>query len=107
NMQAGGQTHVRLPVRVGDGARATIVERQGGTGAALVSSVVNLTVGDGAHAAWVIVQGRPDSATHPGQFNAWIGKDAKLTLFIMNAGGKLVRQEVRVDTKGEGGDFQL
>src|SRR5690606_38101954 len=41
------------------------------------------------------------------QFNAWIGKDAQLTLFIMNAGGKLVRQEVRVLTKGEGSDFKL
>ena len=107
NMQAGGQTHVRLPVRVGDGARATIVERQSGTGDALVSSVVNLTVGDGAEVVWVIVQEQPDTATHLGQFNAWIGKDAKLTLFIMNAGGRLVRQEVRVETKGEGGDFQL
>ena len=32
NVQAGGQTHVRLPVRVGAGAKATIVERQTGTG---------------------------------------------------------------------------
>jgi Fe-S cluster assembly protein SufD len=107
NIQAGGQTHVRLPVRVGDGARATIVERQAGTGDALVSSIVNLTVGDGADVTWVIVQEQPDTATHLGQFNAWIGKDAKLTLFIMNIGGKLVRQEVRVETKGEGSDFRL
>ena len=39
NVQAGGQTHVRLPVRVGAGAKATIVERQTGSGAALVTSV--------------------------------------------------------------------
>ena len=42
NLQAGGQTHVRLPVRVGAGAKATIVERQTGEGAALVSSVSQL-----------------------------------------------------------------
>ena len=36
NVQAGGQTHVRLPVRVGAGVKATIVERQTGTGSALV-----------------------------------------------------------------------
>ncbi|MIL09975.1 Fe-S cluster assembly protein SufD, partial [Salmonella enterica subsp. enterica] len=29
------------------------------------------------------------------------------TLFVMNEGGKLVRQEVRVRTTGEGADFQL
>ena len=50
---------------------------------------------------------RPDTATYLGQFNAWIGKDARFSLFVMNAGGKLVRQEVRVATKGEGSDFQL
>jgi len=32
---------------------------------------------------------------------------AKLTLFIVNAGVKLLRQEVNVDVAGRGGDFQL
>ena len=107
NIQAGGQTHVRLPVRVGAGAKGTIIERQTGTGAALVSSVTNLVVGDGAEVTWLIVQEQPETATHLGQFNAWLGKDARLTLFIMNTGGRLVRQEVRVETKGEGSDFKL
>ncbi len=107
NVQAGGQTHVRLPVRVGNGVKATIVERQTGTGSALVSSVSNVVVGDGAELRWLIVQDQPDTATHFGQFNAWIGKDAKLVLFVMNAGGKLVRQEINVVTKGEGSTFTL
>jgi Fe-S cluster assembly protein SufD len=107
NVQAGGQTHTRFAVRVGDNAKATIIERQTGSGSALVSSVTNLVVGDEAEVRWLIVQDQPETATHLGQFNAWIGKDAKLTLFVMNAGGKLVRQEVRVTTKGEGADFQL
>ena len=107
NVQAGGQTHVRLPVRVGAGVKATIVERQTGTGSALVSSVSNIVVGDGAELTWLIVQEQPDTVTHLGQFNAWIGKDARLVLFVMNAGGKLVRQEVNVVTKGEGSTFTL
>ncbi len=107
NVQSGGQTHVRLPVRVGDGAKAVIVERQTGTGAAFVSSVANVTVGDGAELTWLIVQEQPDTTTFLGQFNAWIGKDAKLTVFVMNAGGKLVRQEINVLTKGEGSTFTL
>ena len=104
-MQDGGQTHVRLPVRVGDGAKATIVERQTGSGAALVSSVSHLLLGEGAEIVWLIVQDQPESATHLGQFNAELGKNAKLTLFVMNAGGKLVRQEIRVAATGEGGDL--
>jgi Fe-S cluster assembly protein SufD len=113
NVQAGGQTHVRLPVRVGAGAKAVIVERQTssgnatGTGDAFVSSVANVTVGDGAELTWLIVQEQPEAVTHLGQFNAWIGKDAKLTVFVMNAGGKLVRQEINVAAKGEGSTFTL
>ena len=107
NVQAGGQAHVRLPVRVGAGSKAAIIERQTGTGSAFVSSVSNVTVGDGAELTWLILQEQPDAATHLGQFNAWMGKDAKLTLFVMNAGGKLVRQEINVLTKGEGSTFTL
>ncbi|TPM36665.1 Fe-S cluster assembly protein SufD [Mesorhizobium sp. B2-3-5] len=107
NLQAGGQTHVRLPVRVGAGAKAVIVERQAGEGVALVSSVSQLVLGEGAEVTWLIVQEQPDTATHLAQFKAHIGKNAKLTLFVMNAGGRLVRQEIVIKTTGEGADFKL
>jgi Fe-S cluster assembly protein SufD len=107
NLQAGGQVHTRFAARIGDRVTATIVERQTGSAGALVSSVDNITIGEGSNVTWLIVQEQPDAATHLGQFNAWIGKDAKLTLFVMNAGGKVVRQEIRIVAKGEGADFQL
>jgi len=107
NVQAGGQSHVRFPVRVGDGARVTVVERQTGAGAGFVTSVSNVVVGDGAELRWLIVQDQPEGVTHLGQFNAWMGTDARLLVFVMNAGGRLVRQEVRVTTRGEGGEFRL
>ncbi len=107
NLHSGGQAHVRNPVRVGNSAKVTIIERQTGEGAGLVSAVSHLTVGDGAEVVWVIVQEQPSDATYLGQFNASVGSDAKLTVFVMNAGGKLVRQEVRVQQKGEGSEFRL
>lgn len=107
NLQAGGQTHVRLPVRVGADARATIVERQAGEGRGLASSVSQLVLGEGADVTWLIVQEQPETATHLAQFKAHLGKNSKLTLFFMNAGGKLVRQEIVVKTTGEGADFKL
>jgi len=107
NLQAGGQTHVRLPVRVGADARATIVERQAGEGSGLVSSVSQLVLGDDAEVIWLIVQEQAETATHLAQFKAHLGKNSKLTLFVMNAGGKLVRQEIVVKTTGEGADFKL
>jgi len=107
NVQAGGQSHSRFPVRVGEGAKAVLVERQTGTGGGLVSSISNLTLAKDAELTWIIVQDHDDAATHFGQFNAEIGEGAKLTLFIMNAGSKLVRQEVRVSMPGKGADFKL
>lgn len=107
NLQAGGQVHARFPVSVGAGARATIIERQAGDGAALSSSISSLDLGEGAEIVWVILQEQADGATHLGQFNATLAKDARLTLFIMNAGARLVRQEVRVEAAGEGCDFKL
>lgn len=107
NIHAGGQAHARFAVKAGAGSRATIVERQTGEGAALVSSIAHLEVGDGADIRWLIVQDQPADTTHLGQINIAIGSDAKLTLFIMNAGGKLVRQEVRAVARGENSDFRL
>lgn len=107
NLHAGGQLHARFTVNVGAGAKAVFVERQTGAASALASSVSSLEIGDGAEVMWLLVQEQPDGTSHFGQFQAKLGKDVKLTLFVMNAGGKLVRQEVRVDAAGEGSDFQL
>lgn len=107
NMLTGGQSHVRLPVRIGAGTKATIVERQIGAGDGLASSVSQLTLGDDAEVTWIIVQEQPETATHLAQFKAELGKNSKLSLFFMNIGGKLVRQEINILTKGEGCDFQL
>lgn len=103
---AGTGSHTRVAVNIGSGAKLTLVERHPDADS-FVSAVSNVVVGDGAEVTWVIDQERGDKAVQFGQFNAHIGKNAKLVLFIMNAGGKLVRQEVHVAAKGEGSDFKL
>ena len=107
NLHAGGQTHVLYTANAGVGAKAVIVERHSGEGAALVSAVSHLTVADGADVTWIIVQDHTDTATHLGQLNATIGKDARLTVFVMNTGARLVRQELRIRAAGEGCQFTL
>ena len=64
-------------------------------------------MGDGAEVVWVIDQERSEGALHFGQFNCRMGRDAKLTLFVMNSGSALARQEINVDVKGEGSQFIL
>ena len=107
NVVGAGQSHVRLPVRVGANARVTLVERQAGAAGGFATSVSSLTVGEGAEVLWVIVQERAADAAYLGQFNATIAKGGRLTLFFMNIGGKLVRQEVKVTAEGEACEFRL
>ena len=103
-----GQSHHRNAIEVGAGARATIVERHTGADAAsLDTTVTDLRVAEGAEVVYVIVQGRGEGAHHLGQLNATLGADARLTLFLLQAGSEVVRQEVHVEVLGEGADFQL
>ena len=104
-----GQVHTRFPVSFGAGAKATIIERHRSvTGeAALVSSISEITLEDGAEAVWVILQEQGAEDTHLGQIRVRFGAEAKLKLFVVNAGGKLVRQELRIDVEGEGSELTL
>ncbi len=100
---------VRNIVQVGKGASVTFIERhiapaQSGHQTSALSSI---EVAEGADVTWVIVQEGGKDADHLGQFRAKLAKDAKLTLFLMNFGGHLVREEIVVEVAGEGADFQL
>lgn len=96
-------------VEFGAGATATIIERyvQNGDGAYQNSAVTNLVVGDNANVIYVISQQMGEGATHLGQINITIGADANVMLFVLNAGGKLSRQDVNVNVIGETSDFQM
>ncbi|MGL3605703.1 Fe-S cluster assembly protein SufD [Rhizobium sp. G187] len=109
SVHAAGQLHMRFPANFGKSSKATVVERHIGQSgsAALASVVADLKLGEGAEITWIILQGEGDADTHLGQIRVELGTDAKFRLFIINAGGKLVRQEVHVKTVGEGSDFML
>ncbi len=108
NLQPSGQSHVRFPVRIGSDVKATIIERQiGGEAETFATSVSHVSIADNSEIVWVIVREHTELSTQLSQINVTIGENSKLILFVMNAGGKLVRQEVNVDVKGEGSDFQL
>ena len=104
-----GQVHSRFPVRFGKGSKATIIEHHLSvtSDAAFVSSVSEIEVQDGAEATYVLLQRQGAADTHLGQLRIVMGADAKLALFVINAGGKLVRQELRVDVEGEGSELSI
>jgi Fe-S cluster assembly protein SufD len=108
-VQGGGFVNTRVPVNFGAGAKATVVERHlaGAADTALVSSVSDITLGEGADIIWIIVQQQGADDTHLGQIRVRFGKDAKLKLYVLNAGGRLVRQDIFIDVEGEGSDLTL
>ena len=108
-LHGGGQAHTRFPVIIGAGASGVFVERHMATGEheALVSSITDLHVGKGADIVWVISQEQGLSDTHFGQINIQLDAGAKLTLFVANAGGQLVRQEINLVASGEDSELAL
>ncbi|MGV3551876.1 Fe-S cluster assembly protein SufD [Rhizobium sp.] len=109
SVQGGGQHHVRFPARFGKGSKATVIERHvaGSDTPALVSTVSDISVGDEAEITWIILQQQGRDDTHLGQFRVKLGRDAKLTLYVINAGGRLVRQDLYVDVDGTNAELML
>ncbi|HUH49824.1 MAG TPA: Fe-S cluster assembly protein SufD [Mycoplana sp.] len=109
SVQNCGQVNTRFPVRFGKGAKATVIERHLAVGgeAAFVTSVSDVKLADDAEITWIIFQSQGEADTHLGQFKALLGANAKLRLYVINAGGKLVRQEIHVTVAGEGSDLTL
>ena len=108
-LHEGGQTHTRSPVTVGPNASVTVIERHenGSDDDALVTAITDLDVGADANVTYVIVQRQSLGDTHLGQINVRLAENARLTLHVINAGGKLVRQEIHVVAEAEGSDLQL
>ncbi|MBP1856943.1 Fe-S cluster assembly protein SufD [Rhizobium herbae] len=108
-VQSAGQSHSRFPVTFGANTKATVIERHLSVSdaASLVTVVSDLILDDGADITWIILQQQGVSDSHLAQVNFDLGTNAKLRLFVINAGGKLVRQEVHGVTTGEGADFKL
>lgn len=109
SVQSGGQVHNRFVAAFGANAKATVLERHLGdtAEAGLSTSVSSLELADGAEATWIILQGCGENDQHLGQLSARLGAGATLKVYLINAGGKLVRQELHVDVAGEGAHFDL
>lgn len=106
-LHAGGQAHSLCAFRAGEGTKAVIVERLHGNAEALATHVDRVEIGKAAEITWIVLQEQAGETTGLSRFEGRIAEGAKLTLFVMNAGGKLVRHEIRVDAEGEEADFQL
>ncbi|WP_275782731.1 Fe-S cluster assembly protein SufD [Pararhizobium gei] len=108
-VQSAGQSHSRFPVTFGAHSKAVVIERHLSVSDApsLVTAVCDLILDEGAEITWIVLQQQGIADSHLAQVNFDLAENARLRLFIINAGGKLVRQEIHGVTTGEGADFKL
>lgn len=99
----------RLSVDLAEGASAVFLEANTcrDDEAVVHSNHVDLTIGKNAHATWIIDQEMGNAATRLARMNVVVGEGAKLSLFVMNAGGKFIRQELDFTVDGEGAELEI
>lgn len=102
---AGTQFHPRTLVVLGEGASASVFQREegGGVAAALVTSVVEARVADRARLQFTELQNWGEGVTNLTTRGADLGADARVEWLVGELGGGLTRSGTRTYMRGAGG----
>ena len=103
----GRAAHMRSLIRLGAGARATVIESFAGRGDYWVNAVTRIELGAGAALAHAKVQSDDASAIHFGQARAMLDAKARYESFVLTLGAGLSRHDSFVRYQGEGAEAQL
>ncbi|VEJ45367.1 Fe-S cluster assembly protein SufD [Bartonella vinsonii] len=108
NIQMGGQSHIFSDIKIEKNSQVMFIEHQMGNDKdTFISSISSLHVAPYSDVTWIIVQNRGFNSTQFGRFRAVLGQGAKLSLYVINIGSELNRQEIDVELQGKEADFQL
>lgn len=104
-----GMTNVFHRVTIKEGADASLIDRYVSSEGIehLSSAVVDLVVEKDAQATWIIIQEECTDATRLARLNVSLAENSDLKIFMLNAGGKLVRQEINVISRGENSNLDI
>lgn len=104
-----GMTNVFHRVTIKEGAHASLIDRYVSDEGIeqLSSAVVDLIVEKDAQASWIIVQEENTDTTRLARLNVSLSENSDLKIFMLNAGGKLVRQEINVVSRGENSNLDI
>ncbi|WP_336276796.1 Fe-S cluster assembly protein SufD [Bartonella sp. CB178] len=107
NIQKGGQSHIFSEIKIERNSQAIIVERQiGNDEDTFVSSIASLHVADHGKVTWFLIRDRGINSTQLSRLRAELGKNAQLSLYVINIGSQLNRQEIDIELL-EDANFQL
>jgi Fe-S cluster assembly protein SufD len=112
NITSGGSgfvTHPRLLVIAGEGSAATLVESFAalGTARGFTDAVAEIALGPAARLRHVRLQEESDSAWHVGLIGVCAARDAGYEGFVVSAGGRLSRTDIRARLDGKGAECTL
>ena len=96
-----GSAHTRSLINLGAGSRASIIEIFAGEGRYWRNDVVAARLAERAELRRSVVVEEAPQAVHLAQFDATLGKAARLSAFALLLGGSRVRQEWNVRLAGE------
>ncbi|OPB29684.1 Fe-S cluster assembly protein SufD [Bartonella sp. WD12.1] len=108
NIQMGGQSHIFSDIKIGKNSQAMIIERQiGGNKDTFASSIFSLHVAAYSNVTWILIRDRGFDSTQFSRFHAVLDKNAQLSLYVVNIGSQLNRQEIDIELQGQESNFQL
>ncbi|EJF86185.1 Fe-S cluster assembly protein SufD [Bartonella rattimassiliensis] len=108
NIQMGGQSHVFSDIKVDKNSQVMFIEHQiGNDQNTFVSSIFSLNIAAESDVKWILIRDRDFNSTQFGRFRAVLDQGAKLSLYVINIGSQLNRQEVDIELQGKESDFQL
>jgi Fe-S cluster assembly protein SufD len=94
--------HPRHSIRLGEGAKLTLLEISAGQGTYLTNTVAEIHVAAGAHLTHIRLQDESATAFHVSTAYAEIEAGATYDSFTLNLGARLSRTEVRAQLSGAG-----
>jgi Fe-S cluster assembly protein SufD len=101
SLATGGAFHPRHAIRLGRGARLTLIEANLGTGAYLHNPVFSVDVADDAALTHLRIQQEGEDAFHLSTLYAEVGARGTYDSFLLTLGGRLARMEVHTRLAGE------
>jgi Fe-S cluster assembly protein SufD len=101
SLATGGAFHPRHAIRLGRGARLTLIEANYGRGAYLHNPVFSVDVADDATFTHLRIQNEAADAFHLSTLYAEVGVRGTYDSFLLALGGRLARMEVHTRLAGE------
>jgi len=94
-------SHIKSLIRLGDGAKATVVQHFAGSGQGWTNLAETVELGAKAHLGLHTLQDEAAEALHTAHLTASIGARAELNAFRLDLGGRLSREDGVLTIAGE------